>query len=289
MNKRSLSVVTSELPDPPYPGNVKAGSFPFEIDWVRIKASKTWRLCPPDLRNSLLRIWTESWNEVPAGSWDDDVEMIAAACDIPVNLLVAHRSVLLRNWVLHSDGRLYHPVVTAMVLSIEETRAKWRKKRASRYNASKNVSGDATETPSGVPLVSRPSSSSSSSSSSSEKETSSLLSGKPDDAPPKKPTDIAEAQDVLEHLNRKARRQYQPVESNLKLIRARLKEHGADRLKAMIDDRVSRWGSNPKMVEYLRPSTLFNASKCADYVGQLGDHAGTGEDWRDNPIYWGAI
>ncbi len=83
MRRPELTVVTTELPEPPYPKSTKANGYEPRVDWQRIRASRTWRTCPPDLRSTLLRLWLESWNEVPAGSWEADDELIAAAIDMP--------------------------------------------------------------------------------------------------------------------------------------------------------------------------------------------------------------
>lgn len=85
------------------------------------------------------------------------------------------------------------------------------------------------------------------------------LSGKPD-----------EAEQILDHLNAKANRDYRHVQSNMKLIRARLTEGATPtEMRAVIDLKVTEWAKNPKMAQYLRPDTLFNATKFAQYVGQL--------------------
>ena len=79
------------------------------------------------------------------------------------------------------------------------------------------------------------------------------------------------AKQVLEYLNEKAGRAYQPVESTLRLIRARLKEGASEDLcKAVIDAKVDEWADDAKWSKYLRPETLFNAQKFASYSGQLG-------------------
>ena len=93
-------------------------------------------------------------------------------------------------------------------------------------------------------------------------ETSSLGRAKPDDS---------DARSVIEYLNEKAGRRYEPVEANLKLIRARLKEKGRtiDQLKAVVDRKVEEWRGT-KFEKYLRPATLFNTEKFGQYVGELG-------------------
>ena len=106
------------LPDPPYPGDTKSKGWRFELDYERCLGSDTWALCPPEIRPWLLMLWAESWRAVPAGTFSNDDEVIAARIGMPLNLFRAHREVLMRKWVLHSDGRLYHHVVTERVLSL---------------------------------------------------------------------------------------------------------------------------------------------------------------------------
>jgi uncharacterized phage protein (TIGR02220 family) len=87
-----------------------------------------------------------------------------------------------------------------------------------------------------------------------------VMSGKPD-----------ESRQVLEYLNEQTGHSYKPVESNLKLVRARLAEGSTvEECRAVIDAKVSEWASDAKMAQYLRPDTLFNATKFAQYSGQLG-------------------
>jgi uncharacterized phage protein (TIGR02220 family) len=86
------------------------------------------------------------------------------------------------------------------------------------------------------------------------------MSGRPDDAA-----------DVLAHLNSKTGRHYQPVAANTDLIRNRLREGATvEQCKAVIDAKHAEWCNDEKMSTYLRPATLFNASKFAQYVGLLG-------------------
>lgn len=83
-----------------------------------------------------------------------------------------------------------------------------------------------------------------------------------------KPDSVSE---VLDHLNSKANRNYQAVPANTKLIAARMREGATvEQLKAVVDAKVREWAHDPKMREYLRPATLFNAEKFGQYVGALG-------------------
>lgn len=75
---------------------------------------------------------------------------------------------------------------------------------------------------------------------------------------------------ILDFLNRKAGRQYQAVDTNLDLITALLRKGTTvDQIHGVIAKRCARWKGDPKMEEYLRPSTLFRASKFQDYLGEL--------------------
>jgi uncharacterized phage protein (TIGR02220 family) len=90
------------------------------------------------------------------------------------------------------------------------------------------------------------------------------------------------ASEILDHLNLKAGKAFKAVKSNLGLIAARLKEGATvDECKAVVDAKVVEWSSDAKMRAYLRPETLFNASKFAQYVGDLASAVPAGgEQWE---------
>ena len=93
------------------------------------------------------------------------------------------------------------------------------------------------------------------------------LSGKPDAAALKD-----RAKSVLEFLNAKTNRAYQPVAANLELIVARIKDGATDaQLRQVVAKKCREWAGDEKMAEYLRPATLFNRTKFAQYVGELVD------------------
>lgn len=95
------------------------------------------------------------------------------------------------------------------------------------------------------------------------------LSGSPDDSPPD-PDPKAVAREVLAYLNQKTGRAYRPVAANLNLITARIRDGTSlEALKTVIDVKTGQWLDDPKMADYLRPSTLFNRTKYEQYLGQL--------------------
>ena len=75
---------------------------------------------------------------------------------------------------------------------------------------------------------------------------------------------------LLEFLNRKTGRRYRPVDANIRLIVARLREYDERTIRQVIANRCMTWLNDDKMHEYLRPATLFNATKFAQYAGMLG-------------------
>lgn len=82
--------------------------------------------------------------------------------------------------------------------------------------------------------------------------------------------DLSAAKSVIDHLNEKSGSSFRHVDSNLKLVLARLKEGATiDECRQVIDRKCSDWLKDKKMQEYLRPATLFNATNFASYVGQL--------------------
>ena len=80
-----------------------------------------------------------------------------------------------------------------------------------------------------------------------------------------------DAMRVLNFLNEKTGRNYKPGQANLELILARLKEGATvDDCRAVIAKKCREWAGDEKMDQYLRPATLFNRTKFAQYQGELG-------------------
>ena len=74
--------------------------------------------------------------------------------------------------------------------------------------------------------------------------------------------------DVIDYLNEKTGKNYKPVETNNKLIRARYKEgYTLEDFKAVIDYKTSKW-KGTEWEKYLRPSTLFG-NKFETYVNEI--------------------
>lgn len=119
----------TELPPPPVPADVDLRGFPFmPLDVEALRRSKAWLLCKrnPALAFYMINLWTAAWHEVPAGSLEDDDDVLAdrAMCD-PVKWDKL-RDQVLRNWVKCSDGRLYYPFLSKKVLAAWDSRLEQR-------------------------------------------------------------------------------------------------------------------------------------------------------------------
>lgn len=128
--KPILSSVPSTFPDPPYPADTRANGWRFELDFERIKRSDTWVLADPEWRPWLLMIWVTAWDQIPSGSLPADHSLIAARIGIDIRTFAAHADILLRGFVRHSDGRLYHPVVVEHVTRMLDWKAKEKQRKA---------------------------------------------------------------------------------------------------------------------------------------------------------------
>lgn len=108
------------------------------------------------------------------------------------------------------------------------------------------------------------------------------MSGKPDNA-------TESAKKIIDYLNEKAGRRYPHTKTNLDFVLGRLKEGiTAKQLYSVVDEKCKQWlGTNSE--QYLRPATLFNATKCNQYVGQLGmktPNQNNGNNGIDNNDPW---
>ena len=79
-----------------------------------------------------------------------------------------------------------------------------------------------------------------------------------------------QAKELLDYLNEVSGHDYRPVKANLQLIEARLREGiDAQVIGDVIKCKAIEWKNDPQMAKYLRPATLFNATKFHQYAGQL--------------------
>jgi len=107
--------------------------FPFmPLHIERLRKSKAWLQCKrhPELAFYLFNLWMRSWHEIPAGSVEDDDDVLAdaAMCSMPRWLKI--RDQVLRNWEKKEDGRLYHTTVTEIAAASWQGKIKQRNRTA---------------------------------------------------------------------------------------------------------------------------------------------------------------
>ena len=90
---------------------------------------------------------------------------------------------------------------------------------------------------------------------------------------PKKAKDTTadtEAGEVIDYLNAKTGSAYKASsKATISVIRARLNDgYTVEDCKKVIDTKASQWLTNPDMVKYLRPETLFRPSKLEGYINE---------------------
>ncbi len=82
---------------------------------------------------------------------------------------------------------------------------------------------------------------------------------------------------VISYLNDAAGKSFRGAKADKAMISQRLKDYGMDCVKAVIDKKSAKWKDDPKMRDYLRPSTLFRPSNFDAYVNEdesVGDSGG---------------
>ena len=79
-----------------------------------------------------------------------------------------------------------------------------------------------------------------------------------------------DATEVIDYLNAKTGSAYKASsKANISVIRARLNDgYTVEDCKKVIDTKAGQWLTNPDMVKYLRPETLFRPSKFEGYINE---------------------
>lgn len=129
---------------PPYPATTKAGGFKFELDCERIAQSDTWALASTRQRPLLLMLWFIAWQQTPCGSLPADDVLIAARLGLDADAFQSDKAILLRGWAKASDGRLYHPVITKLVLEMMSRKA-GNAQRQAAYRQRQQSAGQADD------------------------------------------------------------------------------------------------------------------------------------------------
>lgn len=119
----------------PYPADTRAKGWRFEIDMEKARQSDTWALTLQrgwEPKALLVWMWSVAWEQTPCGSLPNDEELIAARLELPAKVWEKHRAILMRNWWLADDGRLYHDIIVSRVLAMLAKRASDAERAANR-------------------------------------------------------------------------------------------------------------------------------------------------------------
>lgn len=110
----------TNLPEPMTGADCDLRGMPYmPLDIVRLFDSDLYALSSGDEFKAALTLWGKAFLQVPAGSLPSDDRILAHLSGAGVRWAKL-RPMALRGWVLCSDGRLYHPVVS------EKARDAWR-------------------------------------------------------------------------------------------------------------------------------------------------------------------
>lgn len=162
--------MSEQLPAPLVPSEVDLRDFSFmPLTIAQLKQSKQWLRCKrrPELAFYSLNLWMSAWHERPAGSLEDDDDVLADRAMCPPEKWDKIRGEVLRNWVKCDDGRLYHPVVAEKALEawngkvahrnrMEEARRAKEEKRKQRLADQSQGDGASRPAPRAGTVTERP-------------------------------------------------------------------------------------------------------------------------------------
>ena len=104
-------------PAPYVPANADLRDFPaMLLDVVRLRDSRLALTASGDEFMAAVLLWAAAWHQVPAGSLPEDERELAGLAKVEPRKWARVRAMVLRQWVLCSDGRLHHPVIAEKAL-----------------------------------------------------------------------------------------------------------------------------------------------------------------------------
>ncbi len=241
------------------------------IDTVRLLDSDLNALATGDEFRAAVRLWCKAWHQVPAGSLPDDERILAALSGFGSRWKKL-RPMALRGFVKCSDGRLYHPVIAQKALEAWAYRQAQRRRAANRWGrrdaGAHATASAAAGAPAGAAAMQG--------TGQGHENLNPTVGLAPDGARPSpraqaKREARAAAERAIAYLNERAGTRFQAGEANLKLPAARILYDGATEqdLRAVVDLKLAEAERGEFDRKYLRPATLWNAEKFAQYVGQV--------------------
>jgi uncharacterized protein YdaU (DUF1376 family) len=114
----------------------------------RLRKSKAWLRCKrrPELAFYILNLWMRAWHELPAGSIEDDDDVLADAAMCSPEAWAGVKEDVLQGWE-RRDGRLFHSTVTEIATEAEgKLRKNTARTVAAREALQQKRDGTVTET-----------------------------------------------------------------------------------------------------------------------------------------------
>ncbi|OBR52359.1 DUF1376 domain-containing protein [Paraburkholderia tropica] len=131
----------NDLPEPLVPAEVDLTGFDgFMLNVERLLASELVALGTPEQCWFAMMLWCRAWQQTPPASLPND-ERILAAFSRAGSKWKKSRDVILRGFILCSDGRLYHKTLAEEALVAWDKRKKYQL-RSAKGNAARWSKGD---------------------------------------------------------------------------------------------------------------------------------------------------
>lgn len=106
----------ADFPEPLVPADCDLRDFQFTpVEFQRLFSSETWLLANDAEKVAAITLWGRCWSQVPAGSMPSDDRLLAQLSGAGSRWKRV-RDIAMRGWVLCTDGRYYHPVMSEKAL-----------------------------------------------------------------------------------------------------------------------------------------------------------------------------
>lgn len=149
----------SDLPDPLVPADVDLRGAPgFIIDVERLLASELVAIGTAEEKWGAFMLWCRAYQQTPPGSLPNDERILAAFSGAGARWSKV-RDVAIRGFILCSDGRLYHHVLSEQVMRAWKSRKAYRsdQERLRKWRSKQKETGSETQSETGFNEVSKPS------------------------------------------------------------------------------------------------------------------------------------
>ena len=248
-------------PDPPVPEDASLGKLHWmQFDVKRYRGSTFAMTASLAGQGAAFNLWLYAW-EQPGICLPNDERVLARVCGLKWTDQEWKdiRDEAIDKFYLCSNGKLYHPYLSEIGRDAwdgYQKKVEGGKKGASRRYGEGDPLGTPKSTPKSDPMVHN-------STYTLQDTKEGTLSGKKPRRRPKAPV-----KEIIEYLNEKAGTAFRPdTQATIRTLDTRWKEF--DNIKAyllVIDYICANWLKDEKMAPYVRPPTIFQASKFEGYL-----------------------